>query len=158
MSALSVRRPPTQAALSAFPSFAYSRMSHSLACFCAGCPPSLTRCPLPVYSSLMPRQIIHLRGTFSHSQREALCSGLKAAAPTAASSSGGLEMAVSELAAMRVLCPELCDLKCFKETSPPPPGNAGMPAGKLSSHLLAGWLFRVSLGLCPARVWTEQGF
>lgn len=49
-------------------------------------------------------------------------------------------MSESELAAMRVLHPELGDIKCFKETSPPPPGNAAMPAGKLSAHLLAEWL------------------
>lgn len=140
ISVLSVLRPPTQPALSAFPSFAYSRMLHSLACFCAQCPPCLTQCPLPVYSSLMPRQIIHLRGTFSHSRCEALCFGLKATIPITASSSGGLGMSESELAATRVLRPELGDIKCFKETSPPPPDNAGMPAGKLSAHLLADWL------------------
>lgn len=49
-------------------------------------------------------------------------------------------MAESELAAARVLCPELGDFKWFKETLPPLPGNAGTPAGKLSSHLLADWL------------------
>lgn len=138
ISVLSALRPPTQTALSAFPSFAYSRMLHSLVCFCARCPPSLTQCPLPVYSSLMPRQITHLRGTFSHSQREGLCSGLKAAAPITASSSGGLGMAQSEL--VRVLRPRLGDFKCLKEISPPPPGNARMPAGKLFSHLLDGCL------------------
>lgn len=49
-------------------------------------------------------------------------------------------MAESELAVTRVLRPELGDFKCFKETSPPPPGNAGTPEGKLSSRLLDGWL------------------
>lgn len=49
-------------------------------------------------------------------------------------------MSESELAAMCVLHPELGDIKCFRETSAPPPGNAGMPAGKLSAHLFTDWL------------------
>lgn len=46
-------------------------------------------------------------------------------------------MAESELAARLVPYWGMCDFKCFKEIPPPPPGNAEMPAGKLSSHLIA---------------------